>query len=1695
MVIALLAGLVPAAIANHTAAPSSVTIAGNLQSELGCPGDWQPECAATGLAYDSSDQVWQGTFAVPAGNWEYKAALNGGWGENYGANAQFDGANIALSLASPASVKFYYSHRTHWITDNRNSRIVTAAGSFQDELGCPGDWQPNCLRSWLQDPDGDGTYTFTTDQIPPGNYEAKAALFEGWAENYPADNVPFSVGAGQTVSFSFVSSTNSFSINVTGGGGGGGASHDNDIWWDDLGHDSRDTLYRTPGGAVPTGTPVKLRLRAASGDLTSAQVRVWNDRTDTQALLNMSKVADDGTHEWWQATVPASSVPTIYWYRFIARDGTATAYYEDDEARTGGWGKVYGSVNDISYQLTVYDSDFETPDWVKNAVIYQIFPDRFRDGDPSNNPAAGRFFYNEAPTVYRSGGTDWHTPICDPRDATGPCPNVWSQNFYGGDLQGILDKLEYLEDLGVTAIYLNPIFKSPSNHKYDTTDFMQIDPDFGDLAKLQQLTTAMKGKDMRLILDGVFNHSSSDSIYFDRYGRYDTVGACESHTSPYRDWYYFTDVMPGTGPCVSSTGVAGGATYESWFGYDSLPKLNAHNQEVRDYFYAGGATAVGPYWLSWADGWRLDVAGDVDHGWTNEPGNYYWEEFRDAVREANPETYIVGEEWGMATAWTLGPEWDATMNYQLSSALMSFFRDTTFRDNDHNTGSSAGELTPITSAQLTERILNLQERYPPEAFAAMMNLLGSHDTNRPLFMLDHNAHLNNRSLYENPNYDWSDAISRLKGVVVLQGTLPGAPTVYYGDEVGLVAPPTYDGSTWQDDPYNRIPYPWLDVPGTPYYTHLQTAAGQAQLLDHYKAVFAARNSNSALRTGDLRFLHADGDVVVYGRKMADHSNAALVIVNRGGSAANVEVDAAGYLPAGTELVNQLGGGSATVDSQGKVTVSAGARSAGIFTASSLAAAPARVTDLAVTGTGASSINLSWSAASGAHEYVVMRSLLSGGGYQEVATTTGTTFTDNGLGIATTYHYVVVSRNSSTLLASDLSNEASGTTAYDLSGSWRNVQWPPSLTHEISTTNPTDWVYGQIWISGVTDAPGATPGLRAQVGWGPEGSTPTDSWAWFEMEFNTQVGNNDEFRGRMLPDQVGSFLYTTRYSGDGGLTWQYAVDGPDSSSPLRPLTVNASTDTTPPAAPELTLVGTTASSISLSWTAPSDTDLAGFELFRDGTRIAQLSSTTTSYVDEEVTTNETYEYTVKAYDTSFNRSVPSNAVTAKAENRMVSVTFTVGVPEYTPGTVYVTGSIAQLGPWNPGANPMTDNGDGTWSRTFQIPDGTRFEWKYTRGNWDTVEQWGDISGLGNRGPITASYGSDGTMLIDNTATDWGTGPDSDKAVREWRDPLVVSHTPAANATGVATDTTVVVNWSKAMNAGTTFSVSGPGGAVAGSFALSNASTTVTFTPTSPLAVDTEYTVVISGKQSAGGDNQQVSVSFSFTTAADTTAPTTSDVTVVLRTGGQASPNGAPTLVEWLAEDDVTAAEGLVHEVQRRQSLPNGRWSAWTSVGTLTGVESVERDESPLGRSVQYRVRTTDEAGNTGDWATSNPISLTLSEETAFTHAAGWQRVRLGGSLGNHVLRSATAGATATLAFTGDGLGVIMPTGAGKGTVELCVDRGTDHEVCEEVNLATFTPAGQRNVVATFIGLTDGDHVLEVRVISGVVEIDAALVSRP
>ena len=286
-------------------------------------------------------------------------------------------------------------------------------------------------------------------------------------------------------------------------------------------------------------------------------------------------------------------------------------------------------------------------------------------------------------------------------------------------------------------------------------------------------------------------------------------------------------------------------------------------------------------------------------------------------------------------------------------------------------------------------------------------------------------------------------MTRLKGVVLLQMTMPGAPTIYYGDEVGLVGPVTWDGSTWQDDPYNRLPYPWLDETGMPFYTHLQAQSSQDDLFGYYQTLTTARNNSDALRVGSFDTLLVDdgANVYAYGRLLPDYSDAAVVVVNRATGAQAVTVNVSGYLPSGATFTDELNGGSYTVDTSGNIVLSSvpGMSGAVLVLDGALAAPPAAVSDLMVTAVSSSNVDLNWSAAAGATSYDVYRSLVSGGGYALVSNVAGTSFSDTGLTVATNYYYVVVGRDDATGLVAGNSNEAAATTAY--SSGWADLQWP------------------------------------------------------------------------------------------------------------------------------------------------------------------------------------------------------------------------------------------------------------------------------------------------------------------------------------------------------------------------------------------------------------------------------------------------------------------------------------------------------------------------------------------------------------------------------------------------------------------------------------------------------------------------------
>ena len=624
-------------------------------------------------------------------------------------------------------------------------------------------------------------------------------------------------------------------------------------------HDSFSPVYRRPTGAVATGTSVRLRLRVTGERVRAVALRleVGNPLTET-STVRMLKAKRAGS--FWSVNYMTPAVPSIVSYSFRVTTAKGVRWYGDDNSsvdwQKGGSGKTTRQRGD-SFQMSVFDRTFETPAWLQGATVYEIFVDRFRNGDPSNDPChlgPCPVFYGNVPAFLHP---TWNEAVEDSR-ATG----VFNRDFFGGDLQGVTEKLDYIKSLGVDAIWLTPIFKARSNHRYDTDDYMQVDPYLGGDAAYSQLLAAAHAKGIRIILDGVFNHTSSDSRYFDRYHRYpDVVGACESASSPYRNWYSIT------GSCDSGA-------YASFAGLDTLPQLNHSNPAVLDFL-----VGVAKHWAP--DGWRLDAAQEISHN--------FWGAFRQGV----PGPALIGEDTAGpvdASPYLLGDELDGVMNYRFRQAAIGFARDTLFTD-------SSGSIRPLTGTQLAHSVQAMLADYPDAASAVSFNLVDSHDTNRVRFEVKEDDDFEN----------WRE---RQQLVALLQFTAVGAPMIYYGDETGFYVP----GKNGFGDPYNRATFPWNDETFDPVTRTLP----DPRMGDYYARLGAIRHALPALRTGSLTTLFTNANVYAFAR-IASPDKPVLVVLNKGSQPAAVDIPVRGLYPNGAQLSDQKSSFQTTV-SGGKVRV-------------------------------------------------------------------------------------------------------------------------------------------------------------------------------------------------------------------------------------------------------------------------------------------------------------------------------------------------------------------------------------------------------------------------------------------------------------------------------------------------------------------------------------------------------------------------------------------------------------------------------------------------------------------------------------------------------------------------------------------------------------------------------------------------------
>jgi len=567
----------------------------------------------------------------------------------------------------------------------------------------------------------------------------------------------------------------------------------------------------------------------------------------------MFKVASDAQFDFYEAKVQLDNEKISYYFEVNA--GHITCYYD-----------FRGVVKrpDEHYNFAIIPG-FSTPDWAKGAVIYQLYVDRFCNGDPANDVLSNEYQYIGAKSV-KVEKWDQYPAQMDVR------------SFYGGDLQGVLDKMDYLEKLGVEVIYFNPLFVSPSNHKYDIQDYEHIDPHIGKIVKDEgalleswetdnskatryitrvtdpanleasdalfvKLVTEAHKRGIRVILDGVFNHCGSFNKWLDRERIYENApgyekGAYISADSPYHDFFQFRD----------RNRFPYNPTYDGWWGHDTLPKLNYEQSRALEEYIL----YIGKKWVSapfFADGWRLDVAADLGH--SPDYNHKFWAKFRDAVKEANPNAIILAEHYGDTSSWLQGDQWDTIMNYDAFMEPVTWFLTGMEKHSDDRRDDLYGNAQHFFNSMAYHAASMAMP-----SWMTSMNELSNHDHSRFLTRTNHKVGRTNNLGPEAANQDVNKAV--LREAVVIQMTWTGAPTVYYGDEAGVC------GFT---DPDNRRTYPWGNE--------------DKKLIAFHQDIIKMHKENQEFKTGSLKWLASDYNFMAYGRFTKDRQSVILINNNNG----------------------------------------------------------------------------------------------------------------------------------------------------------------------------------------------------------------------------------------------------------------------------------------------------------------------------------------------------------------------------------------------------------------------------------------------------------------------------------------------------------------------------------------------------------------------------------------------------------------------------------------------------------------------------------------------------------------------------------------------------------------------------------------------------------------------------------------------
>lgn len=565
---------------------------------------------------------------------------------------------------------------------------------------------------------------------------------------------------------------------------------------------SRRIECKSPYGAVKCGEKLSLHFPIASW-VSVDKMFVFIRLGDVSTPVEMRFEKSENGFSVYTADYVFDAAG-IYYYRFEMRNRDGVWYYGRGEN-----GESVCGENLPEWQLTVYKSSYKTPDFAKGNIIYHIFVDRFNRADGVKTKRKYRLHesFSESPEVVSADG------------------KYYADDFFGGNFNGIREKLDYLEELGVGIIYLSPIFKAYSNHRYDTGDYLKVDELLGTEDDFKRLLDAAHEKGMKIILDGVFNHSGADSLYFNKFGTYDSLGAYQSKSSPYYDWYYFKKFPD---------------EYACWWGCDNVPDLNKSNKDYRALVF--GKNGVVEKWQKLgADGWRLDVVDELPIDFVNL--------LIKKIKSVNKDALVIGEVWedastkvsyGELRPYLLGDQLDGTMNYPFMNAIIAYVRD--------------GD-----EKFFKDTVQSILENYPKETVYCLMNSLGTHDTVRIINALsDVRAHgwsKTHKLGYKLPDSEYEKAKKKLYLASVLQFTLPGIPSIFYGDEAGLQG---------FDDPINRRPYPW--------------GSEDKEILDHYRKLGRIRRENRAVFSGGFNMRDENG-LVAYERAGGDDE--ILIAVNAG----------------------------------------------------------------------------------------------------------------------------------------------------------------------------------------------------------------------------------------------------------------------------------------------------------------------------------------------------------------------------------------------------------------------------------------------------------------------------------------------------------------------------------------------------------------------------------------------------------------------------------------------------------------------------------------------------------------------------------------------------------------------------------------------------------------------------------------------